>query len=63
MKLKTYIFKNRKITITKAADELGVSRPYLSDVVNGKLGAGKKLAQKIEKWSGGCVSAIEAMYP
>lgn len=48
-------------SVTGAADELGVSRVRLSQLVNGKP-AGRKLALKIQKWSGGVVKATDLFY-
>jgi len=48
-------------SITAAADELGVTRPYLTDIVNGKRIPGRKLAVKIERWSDGHIKASDLL--
>ncbi len=53
--LREYLFRHR-ISITKAARQLGVTRQYLGSIVNGAP-AGRKLAIKIESWSNGEVKA------
>ena len=52
----------KNIPIVKAAAELGVSRPYLTDVKNGKRFPSRKLALKIESWSGGMVPVTHFGY-
>ena len=56
---KTYIKQIRNITIEAAATELGVSRPYLSDVLNNKVIPSPKLTIAIEKWSEGQIPRHE----
>ena len=60
---KEYIMKVRELTIRQAAKELGVSRPYLTDVVNGKAIPGKRLCEKLETWSDGALSKESLMWP
>ena len=59
-KLKYYIHWVRKITVGEAADEIGYTRQYISEVANGRV-AGKKLAIAISNWSNGYLSAPELM--
>lgn len=58
-KLKQWL-TDRKIKFGDAADALGVTRQYLSFVINGGV-AGKNLAIKIEDFTGGEITAVEAM--
>lgn len=56
MKLIDYLHKN-KITIKKAADELGVHPGYLSLLVNDRRKCSRQLADDIEKFTKGKVLA------
>lgn len=47
MEFREYLFRNR-LSVIDAAKELGISRPYLSLVVNGRVKPGKRLAKDIE---------------
>lgn len=58
MKLKLYLVENR-ITVTDFSKELGVTRNYLSGIINGKLKCGKYLAQIIEMKTNGKIKAEE----
>ena len=60
MKPKAYL-KKRGLTIAAAAKELNVTRQWLTNVVNNRVVAGRKLAQRFEKWSGGEVLASEML--
>ena len=60
MKSKAYLIENN-ITITQAAKELHVSRPYLSLVVNEKIVPGRKLADRIQVWSHEKILSIELL--
>jgi len=62
MEPKKYIKEIRKITITQAAGEIGVSRQHLNMICNGQPG-GRRLAEKFEIWSNGDVSQSEIMCP
>jgi len=54
MKLKSYIqFTNKPVT--QAAKELKIARPYLHAILSGKRAPGRKLAERIVKWSDGTV--------
>jgi DNA-binding XRE family transcriptional regulator len=52
--------RQKNITKTRAAKEIGISRQWLYAALNGQP-IGKRAAQKIEKWSGGFVTAVELM--
>ena len=43
------IFKPRHLTITAAARLLGVNRPNLSNLINGKISLSKEMAAKFEQ--------------
>ena len=60
MNPKAYL-KERGLTNAAAARELGVTRQYLGDVVNGRVIPGIKLAQRFESWSNGAVLAVELL--
>lgn len=62
MNPKEYL-KLRGITIVEAAKQLGYTRPYLTEILNGKSPAGRKLAEAFEKWSDNAVSKEELMWP
>jgi len=52
--------KARGLTLAQAATELGLSDKsvgWLSEIENGKRDASLRLALKIERWSGGAVTA------
>jgi hypothetical protein len=51
--LQQYITIVRQITQDQAAQELGISRPYLNMVIMGKRPAGRPLCVKLAKWSSG----------
>jgi len=55
--------KARGVTIAEAAKELGYSRPYLTDILNGKYPAGRRLGEAFEKWSGGAVKKEDLVWP
>lgn len=51
---------DRKLSLEKCAIELGLSpssKGWLSEIESGKRDASLRLALKIERWSGGAVSA------
>jgi len=48
------------ISKAQAAEEIGCSRQYIYMLANGQP-AGKRMAAKIERWSGGYVSAMQMM--
>uniref|UniRef100_A0A6M3JNK6 Putative DNA binding, helix-turn-helix domain containing protein n=1 Tax=viral metagenome TaxID=1070528 RepID=A0A6M3JNK6_9ZZZZ len=50
MKLDEYI-KEREITVIQAAEELGITRGYLYEILGGRMPPGRKLAIKITEWS------------
>lgn len=47
----------------KCAEELGIHEKYLSRILNGHVHCGRKLAERMEEWSGGKISAVFAMFP
>ena len=55
MELKKYI-EARKLTIDKAASELGISRGYLYELVSRRMLVGRKTGSKIIAWSDGMVT-------
>ena len=54
MKLSQYIAE-RRITQAEAAKGIGISRPYLSDILNEKVIPGRAVAFKIVNWTQGMV--------
>ena len=50
------------ITLTDLARKFDVSRVHLTNVANGEP-AGKKLADKIFKWSNGQITHTDILYP
>jgi addiction module HigA family antidote len=40
------------ITVTQAAEELGITRPALSRVLNGKAAISPEMALRLEQWLG-----------
>ncbi len=61
MKLETYI-QERRITHGDAARQMGISRQYLNEIVNGKRVPGRAVAFKVVKWSSGMVR-LEDLWP
>lgn len=59
MKLKKYMRIN-DISVRRAASDLGVTPTYLSYIRQGRR-PGVDLAEKIEEWSCGKVSAVELL--
>jgi plasmid maintenance system antidote protein VapI len=47
----------------QCAEEIGVTYRHLSRVLRGKAGCGKRLALRIEKWSGGALPAVIFLFP
>lgn len=41
-----------KLSVTDAAEQLGVARPTLSKVLNGKAAISPEMALRLEKWLG-----------
>ena len=41
-----------KLSVTQAAEQLGVARPTLSKVLNGKAAISPEMALRLEKWLG-----------
>jgi DNA-binding XRE family transcriptional regulator len=52
MKLISYL-QYKRVSKTRAAKELNITRQYLYQIMSGKMGPGRKLAIKILKWSDG----------
>ena len=51
--LKIEIVEGRKLTIAKAAELLGLTRPTLSNILNGKAGITPNIALRVETVFGG----------
>lgn len=58
MKLKDYLYFNR-ITISELARKIGVSRSYLTIVVNGRYKPSARFAKMIEEGTDGKVSYLD----
>ncbi|HEY1057695.1 MAG TPA: HigA family addiction module antitoxin [Limnobacter sp.] len=52
-KLKEDVLPALGLTVTSAANELGVSRVALSRVLNGKAGISAEMALRLAQWLGG----------
>ncbi len=50
--LKDGVFTDGNITVTDAADALGVTRVALSRVLNGRAGVSAEMAVRLGKWLG-----------
>jgi addiction module HigA family antidote len=50
--LRVDILPALKLSVTDAADQLGVARPTLSKVLNGKAAISPEMALRLEKWLG-----------
>ncbi len=50
--LREDIFPALGITVKEAAEQLGVARPTLSKVLNGRAAISPEMALRIEKWLG-----------
>ena len=61
MSPKEYLEKNN-IKVKDAAKALGYSRPYISEIINGRPG-GRKVAEDWEEWTKGAVAMLEIMFP
>ena len=61
MNLREYLFRKR-ISQTRMAEQLGLSRAYFSRVVSGKVPS-PAVAIKIEKATGGIVTRDEVLFP
>jgi addiction module HigA family antidote len=55
------ILAPRELTVTKAADVLGVSRPALSAVLNGRASLSPEMALRIEKAFGVSMDTLVRM--
>jgi DNA-binding transcriptional regulator YdaS (Cro superfamily) len=62
MELREWLFR-KKITQTKLAKEVGVSKQYMYLVCSNKHRVSSKLALKIEKFTNGEVTAEELVFP
>lgn len=60
MKLKIWLVIN-KITITAFAEEVGITRTHLGEIINGRRKSGSTLAKLIEIKTNGEVKAEELM--
>ena len=59
--LKEYIKYERRVTYGVAAEQIGISRQWLSDIINKNAPMGKKAAVLIQNWSNGRLTASELM--
>ena len=59
--LREYIIYGRRVTISKASQQIGISRQFLSDIINGNVIPGFKASYKIQMWSNGKFKAAELM--
>ena len=50
--LRDGVFDGTKITVTKAAGQLGVTRAALSRILNGRAGISPDMAVRLAKWLG-----------
>ncbi len=62
MDLDEYLFR-KKISQTDFANELGISRNHLGEILRGRRSPSVKLAKKIEELTKGKVTKEEAMFP
>jgi transcriptional regulator with XRE-family HTH domain len=62
MDLDEYLFR-KKISQTNFANELGISRNHLGEILRGRRSPSVKLAKKIEELTEGEVTKEEAMFP
>jgi transcriptional regulator with XRE-family HTH domain len=60
MKLTDYITRT-KLTIPELAERLGLSRPYVTQLLNGTRGASVKTAKQIQERTGGKVKAADVL--
>ena len=54
MKLKDYI-ELKRVSKTRVSRDLGISRKFLYDILQGKVPPGRKLALRIKDWSDNAV--------
>lgn len=50
-------------SLTRTAEALGVSHPYLSQFLNGRTGAGRKLTRALSKLTGKPLAELEPLEP
>lgn len=62
MDLDEYLFR-KKISQIEFANELGISRNHLGEILRGRRSPSVKLAKKIEELTKGEVTKEEAMFP
>jgi transcriptional regulator with XRE-family HTH domain len=62
MDLKVWI-NSKGISQKQMAEELGISKSYLSELLSGKRNFSPKIAQRIEEFSKGEVSRMELLFP
>jgi len=60
-KLKRIIYNDLNTSIAQAARDLKVTKQHMTNVVNGRIPAGKNLAIAIEKYTGKKIKASELM--
>lgn len=51
-KLRQAVLEHRKLSVTEAAEKIGIGRPALSNVLNGNAALSIELALKLEKLFG-----------
>ena len=61
MKLKLYIIENG-FNVKQFAELLGCSRMHLSNIIHGRIKAGKFLAQAIENITDGAIKASDILF-
>ena len=59
--LKEYIRYERRMSETRCALEMGITKQYLNTITNGKIIPGKKVALKIQEWTNGKYKASDLM--
>lgn len=54
------IIKNRGLTVAQAAEQIGITKAYVYQIIAGRH-VGRKAASKIERWSDGAITAASLM--
>lgn len=60
MKLRKYLWDN-ELCMSTFAKQIGYSRTYMAQVMNGKIRPGKRCARDIEIGTGGFITAQELL--
>ena len=58
--LKEHLYQSR-MTVTQFADKIQASRSYMSNIINGKMKPGKRLAKDIEIETKGLILAEDLL--